>query len=88
MQVAINTVFSLTGSCVTTFLLSGFVGRGKYNMMHIQNASLAGGVAMGAPSPMLFNPAFSFIIGMYMFVSMYALYMCVCVCVYAVLCVY
>ncbi len=76
LQVALNTIFSITGSTVMTFLLSGVVGRGKYNMMQIQNATLAGGVAMGAPSSMLYNPAYPFLIGAYVYCT--SVFVCVC----------
>ena len=63
MQVAMNTILSLTGSCVTTFLLSGYLGGGKFTMAHIQNASLAGGGSISAAAPMLFNPSYAVLIG-------------------------
>ena len=40
-------VISLSGACVSTFMTSVLVG-GRINPVHIQNATLAGGVAMGA----------------------------------------
>ncbi|XP_005441601.1 ammonium transporter Rh type A [Falco cherrug] len=44
----INTYFSLAACTVVTFALSSLVDqRGKFNMVLIQNATLAGGVAMG-----------------------------------------
>lgn len=45
----LNTLFSLTGSCVAAFLASHFLRRGgELSMVDIQNATLAGGVAAGA----------------------------------------
>lgn len=44
----INTYFALAACCVTTFAFSALVEEEKYDMVHIQNATLAGGVAVGA----------------------------------------
>eukprot|EP00882_Tetradesmus_deserticola_P015119 GHRQ01016097.1.p1 GENE.GHRQ01016097.1~~GHRQ01016097.1.p1 ORF type:complete len:343 (+),score=159.07 GHRQ01016097.1:214-1242(+) len=37
-----NTLLSLLGSCLSTFATSSLLNDGKFDMMHIQNASLAG----------------------------------------------
>jgi hypothetical protein len=37
-----NTLLSLLGSCLSTFATSALLNGGKFDMMHIQNASLAG----------------------------------------------
>jgi hypothetical protein len=37
-----NTLLSLLGSCLSTFATSALLNSGKFDMMHIQNASLAG----------------------------------------------
>ena len=42
-----NTVLGLLASCVSCFIVSGIVG-GRFTPADIQNASLAGGVAVGA----------------------------------------
>lgn len=47
----INTVVSLLGACMVTFFCSA-VYEGKLNMVHIQNATLAGGVAVGSAAGM------------------------------------
>merc|ERR1719440_586966 len=46
-----NTVVALLGSCTCTFLISGIIG-GKLTPADIQNATLAGGVAVGAVARM------------------------------------
>jgi len=51
-RAAINTLFSLCGSTLWTFGLSWILRGGKFNMVDIQNATLAGGVAMGAAAHM------------------------------------
>mmetsp|Transcript_3204 Transcript_3204/g.6343 ORF Transcript_3204/g.6343 Transcript_3204/m.6343 type:complete len:233 (-) Transcript_3204:302-1000(-) len=58
-----NTVLSLTGSAVITFLLSGGINKGRYNMVHIQNATLAGGVAMGASCNLVEHPVHALLVG-------------------------
>ena len=59
-----NTIISLTGSCLATFIMSAMV-RDKFSMEDILNASLAGGVAIGAPSGVVVNPAISLFIGIF-----------------------
>ena len=59
----VNTYLSITASVVVTFLMSAFVHRGKFNMVHIQNATLAGGVAVGAVADMPVQPFGAMIIG-------------------------
>jgi len=56
--VVLNTTLALCGSAVATFLFSAkFRGRGKFDMVDVQNATLAGGVAVGSASNMLIHPA-------------------------------
>jgi len=62
-RVIINTVLSLTSSCMSAFAMSKFF-RKKFNMVHIQNASLAGGVAIGSSADLVIGPSFSLLIGM------------------------
>ena len=42
-----NTVVALSASCIASFSLSGLMG-GRFAPSHVQNATLAGGVAVGA----------------------------------------
>jgi ammonium transporter Rh len=57
-----NTILSLTGSCLSTFAMSALLGK-KFNMEFILNASLAGGVVIGAPSGVLYYPGAALVIG-------------------------
>ena len=58
-----NTIVSLTGSCLSTFVMSALI-REKFSMEDILNATLAGGVAIGAPAGVVINPAVSLFIGL------------------------
>jgi ammonium transporter Rh len=40
-----NTLLSLLGCTISTFVVSAICGKGKLNILHIQNSTLAGGVA-------------------------------------------
>ncbi|CUF55100.1 ammonium transporter, putative, partial [Bodo saltans] len=46
-----------------TYLLSGLLGRGKFSIVDFQNASLAGGVAMGTAANMLCKPYGALMVG-------------------------
>uniref|UniRef100_A0A8C5KU50 Ammonium transporter Rh type A n=1 Tax=Jaculus jaculus TaxID=51337 RepID=A0A8C5KU50_JACJA len=60
----VNTYFSLAACVITAFALSSLVEhRGKLDMVHIQNATLAGGVAVGTCADMNIPPYASMIIG-------------------------
>lgn len=58
-----NTIVSLTASCLASFIVSSAV-RDKFSMEDILNASLAGGVIIGACSGVITNPAAAFAIGL------------------------
>ena len=60
----INTILSLIGSAFATFMLSALYKKGKFNMEDILNATLAGGVMMGASADMVQSPYGSLIIGL------------------------
>jgi len=62
-RVVINTVLALTCSCISAFFWSHFYC-GKLDMVHIQNASLAGGVAVGSSSDMVVGPWGAIVIGL------------------------
>ncbi|KAG1678391.1 hypothetical protein FOA52_015158 [Chlamydomonas sp. UWO 241] len=60
----VNTFLSLIGSTLSTFALSGLIGRGKTTMMHVQNCTLAGGVAMGSACALRVSPGGAVLVGM------------------------
>ena len=62
-RVVINTILSLTSSCMSAFAMSKFF-RKRLNMIDIQNATLAGGVAIGSSADLVIGPSFSLLIGM------------------------
>nr|CAB3265567.1 rh type B glycoprotein [Phallusia mammillata] len=60
----INTVLSLAACTVTTFAISTATDKnGKLDMVHVQNATLAGGVAMGASADLVVHPFGALLIG-------------------------
>ena len=63
MRVIVNTVLALSGSCITAFMVSGIMNQGKYGMVEIQNATLAGGVAVGSSADLVITPAGALVVG-------------------------
>lgn len=61
-RVVINTVLSLSNSCVSAFIASKIV-HGKFDMVDIQNASLAGGVAIGSSADLVIGPYAALLVG-------------------------
>lgn len=59
----INTYFCLAACCVATFAVSSLVEHDKFDMVHIQNATLAGGVAVGSMADMDIKPWGAILVG-------------------------
>ncbi|XP_007665159.1 ammonium transporter Rh type A [Ornithorhynchus anatinus] len=60
----VNTYFSLAACVLVAYALSSLVDRrGKLDMVHIQNATLAGGVAVGTCADMNIHPFGAMLIG-------------------------
>lgn len=63
-RTVINTYLSLVACCVTTFSVSGFINKErKLDIVHVQNATLAGGVAIGTVANMVVQPWGALFIG-------------------------
>jgi ammonium transporter Rh len=60
----VNTLLSLLGSCIATFAMSAVLTDGRLDMMHIQNATLAGGVAMGSAAGLRLSPGGAMLVGL------------------------
>jgi len=61
-QIVTNTLLSLVGSCLSTFTCSAIFGH-KFEMEDILNATLAGGVAIGSSTALLYYPGVALVIG-------------------------
>ncbi|XP_072166344.1 ammonium transporter Rh type B-A-like [Diadema setosum] len=60
----LNTYFSLAACCVTTFAITTLLNKkGKVEMVHIQNATLAGGVAVGTAADLMIQPWGAILLG-------------------------
>ena len=57
-----NTIMALLGASIAAFAASSAFN-GKFNMVHIQNATLAGGVAIGSAANLSFTPAGAVFVG-------------------------
>ncbi|KAK6172887.1 hypothetical protein SNE40_016457 [Patella caerulea] len=63
-RAVLNTYFSLAGCCIVTFAISGLLDKkGKFDMVHVQNATLAGGVAVGTCANMPMEPWGALVLG-------------------------
>ncbi|XP_035829381.1 ammonium transporter Rh type B-like [Aplysia californica] len=63
-RAVLNTYFALAACCVVTFAVSSLVDKdGKFDMVHVQNATLAGGVAVGTSADMMVEPYGALLIG-------------------------
>ncbi|CAI8034311.1 Ammonium transporter Rh type B-B [Geodia barretti] len=65
-RAVINTYYAMTASVLGTFIFSLLFNRkkGKLSMVHVQNATLAGGVAVGAMADMVIQPWAALVIGL------------------------
>jgi len=58
-----NTFLSLCGSTLSAFIFSRLVSKSKFDVVHIQNSTLAGGVAMGVAANLIVTPAGAIVCG-------------------------
>jgi len=62
-RTVINTILALCASCTATFCWSGIFRKGKFDIVEIQNATLAGGVAVGCTADLIIHPFGALILG-------------------------
>uniref|UniRef100_A0A8C6X299 Ammonium transporter AmtB-like domain-containing protein n=1 Tax=Naja naja TaxID=35670 RepID=A0A8C6X299_NAJNA len=63
-RAVLHTWVALSASVLTTFAISSLLEKkGKVSMGHLQNATLAGGVAIGTVADMAINPGGAFLLG-------------------------
>ncbi|XP_053549128.1 ammonium transporter Rh type A-like [Bombina bombina] len=63
-RAVLNTFLSLSSSTLTSFALSSLLDKkGRISLVHLQNATLAGGVAVGITADMMITPAGAFGLG-------------------------
>jgi len=55
-RTVVNTLLSITASAATAFIASFYLRGNKFHMVDVQNATLAGGVAIGTASSMAVSP--------------------------------
>jgi len=64
MRAIVNTYYSLCSCAITTFVFSALLSpKKKFAMEHLQNATLAGGVAVGACADMMLTPGGAVLVG-------------------------
>jgi len=63
VRAVLNTFLSLCSSTMATYLFSRYVGENKFDIVHIQNSTLAGGVAMGVAADLHVSPLGAIICG-------------------------
>lgn len=63
MYCLINTIMALVGSTGSTFFLSQYLNGGKFDAVHIQNSTLAGGVAIGSTARFAMGPGAALLVG-------------------------
>jgi len=64
-RAVVNTVFSIVASCASAFAATQLLTTvRKFDMVHLQNATLAGGVAIGSSCDLALSPATCILIGL------------------------
>ena len=63
MRVVVNTVLAMTSACITAFAFSNHFNGGLFGMEDILNATLAGGVIIGASCDMFMYGVEALLVG-------------------------
>ncbi|XP_039293506.1 ammonium transporter Rh type B-like [Nilaparvata lugens] len=64
LRAVLNTYLALAACCVTAYSVSTILSEHKkFDMVHIQNATLAGGVAVGAAADLMLHPYGALLVG-------------------------
>ena len=58
-----NTYLAIISSVVSTFIMSSLYNKGRLQVDHVQNATLAGGVIIGAVADILIQPHLAIVLG-------------------------
>ncbi len=58
-----NTIMALIGSTGATFFFSQYLNSGKFDAVHVQNSTLAGGVAIGATARLAMGAGTALLVG-------------------------
>lgn len=64
MHCLVNTILALLGSTGAAFFWSQYLNGGKFDPVHIQNSTLAGGVAIGSSARLAIGPGPAAIVGL------------------------
>jgi ammonium transporter Rh len=62
-RATVNTLLSISCSTLAAFMMCRYFYEGKFRMVEVQNATLAGGVAIGASADMIMRPYGAMLIG-------------------------
>lgn len=65
LRAVLNTTLSLAGSAIGTFFMCSVLHHRRFDGVAIQNATLAGGVAMGTAANFALNPVVSVLVGFF-----------------------
>lgn len=59
----VNTLAAISASCVVTFGISSLACKGKLNVLHVQHATIAGGIAIGSVADLKVQVYIALIVG-------------------------
>jgi ammonium transporter Rh len=65
LRTILVTLLALTGSCLSSFIVSSYFHKGKFHMEDVLNASVAGGVMIGANANLITAPFVAILVGFF-----------------------